>query len=632
MTLGPIRALTRRFETLFDPAASAKGPPPTEIGPFMRWLLEGTAPAVWLLAAVSLCLGAAEAVAALLMGRVIDLAEGATPAAFFAAHWPEILGIGLFFLLVRPVLMALSAGLVSLSIGPGVFQLGVWRLHKHTLGQSLGFFQDDYAGRISQKELQTANSMTTIATEMLNAIAYGFATVIAAALVLGEADWRLTLLLGLWFAVYVTLVSRFLPTIRARSRARADARSALSGQLVDSISHIETVKLFAHAGREEAAAAGSLERYRAAALAFGRTVFAFRALLALLSGLLPVGLIGAALWLWHTGQTSIGDVAMAGLLATRLSQMSGWISFTAMNIFTDFGVVEDGMRTLSVPHALRDRPDAAAPSARAEGRIAFETVRFAYGRRKGGGLHGISFTVAPGEKVALVGPSGAGKSTAIALLLRLHDVEGGRITVDGHDVRDLQQDWLRRQVATVTQEPALFNRSALDNILYGRPDAGMAAAEDAAEQAAAADFIAELRDPSGRAGYAAHLGERGVKLSGGQRQRIAIARAILKDAPVLVLDEATSALDSEVEAVIQASLAHLIEGRTVLAIAHRLSTIKAMDRIVVLDQGRIVEEGPHAALLDAGGLYARLWARQSGGLIDTRPDASPDARSATAAE
>jgi ATP-binding cassette subfamily B protein len=325
-------------------------------------------------------------------------------------------------------------------------------------------------------------------------------------------------------------------------------------------------------------------------------------------------MIGIALWLWHAGEAGPGTIAMAGLLSTRLAQMSGWLSFTAMGIFADIGTIEDGIQTLAAPHGLTDRPGAVDPG-RVAGAIRFEDVGFKYGRDGKGGLDGFSLTIRPGEKVALVGRSGAGKSTAVMLLLRLHDVEAGRITLDGTDIRDLTQDGLRKQIALVTQEAAMFNRSAMDNILYGRPDAGEAAAVAAAREASADRFVAELRDFKGRTGYAAHLGERGVKLSGGQRQRIALARAILKDAPVLALDEATSALDSETEAAVQGALGRLMEGKTVIAIAHRLSTIARMDRIVVLDAGRIVEEGSHQELLDAGGLYARLWARQSGGFI-----------------
>ena len=602
------------FERLFDPFQPGEGPPPQSLMAFIRWMLAGAGPAIRALLLVTLALGTAEAWAAWLVGWLVDLTAASDPEALFAERGVELVLVLLFFLLARPLLMVLSSGLVSRSLTPGLFHLGLWRLHRHTLGQSLGFFEDDFAGRINQKQIQTASELGNAVTELLNAVAYGLSAAAGAALVLAGADVRLLAVLGAWLVAYAALVSYFLPRIRARSRARAGARAGLSGQLVDSLSHMATVKLFAHAGREEEAARASLTTYRERALAFGRIVWQFRSLLSLLSGFLPAALIGLSLWLWYLGQATPGTIAMAALLSTRLAQMSGWISFTAMTIFTNIGTVEDGMRTLTPPHAITDAPDAVDPG-RVQGEIRFEDVHFRYGRPEGGGLDGLDFHVASGEKVGLVGPSGAGKSTAIALLTRLHDVESGAITIDGRDVRALTQDGLRRQIATVTQEAALFNRSALDNILYGRPDAGREAAVEAAKRARAHEFILDLEDFAGRRGYDAHLGERGVRLSGGQRQRIALARAILKDAPILVLDEATAALDSEIEAEIQEALDEFMAGKTVIAIAHRLSTIQKMDRILVLDDGHLIEQGRHEELLAQGGLYARLWERQSGGFL-----------------
>jgi ATP-binding cassette subfamily B protein len=389
----------------------------------------------------------------------------------------------------------------------------------------------------------------------------------------------------------------------------------VSGQVVDTITNIKTVKLFAHAAFEDRVALDAMEVFRDRSLEFGVISTWFRFALMLLAGVLPVLLIGGTVLLWQEGSATAGDIAAAGAIALRIAQMSGWVSFTLMSIYTSVGEVEDGMRTLSVPHALTDAVGAAGLP-RINGEIRFDGVTFAYGRQRGG-VAGIDLHVTAGEKLAIVGASGAGKSSLVSLLLRLYDPEAGTITIDGHDLRSVTQESLRRQIGMVTQETAMFNRSARDNIAYGRPEASEAEIVAAARAAEADEFIAGMLDHTGRKGYDAFLGERGVKLSGGQRQRIALARAFLKDAPILVLDEATSALDSEVEASIQDALAKVMQGKTVLAIAHRLSTIAAMDRIIVLDRGRIVEDGSHEALLARDGLYARYWKRQSGGFIDT---------------
>ncbi|MEM6440441.1 MAG: ABC transporter ATP-binding protein [Pseudomonadota bacterium] len=618
-----------RIDGLIDPDAPAQGPPPARFLPFIGWAVRGAWGVFGLAVLAQVALAASEVAGAWLIAWAVDLAAEAGPrlttpearGAFLAQHGWALAAAGLFVLLARPICMAVSSGLMSLSLQPSMFQLTLFRLHRHTLGQGLKYFEDDFAGRISQKQLQTGNAVTELLSEAVHAVSFAFATLIAAVIALSAADARLGWVLAIWLAAYLVWISVMLPRLRSAARERANAQSGLSGQLVDTISHMETVKLFAHAGREEAQAGAALERLRQAKIAFGRIVWVYRTVISTLAGVLPLVLTGLALWLWQSGAATPGAVTLAGMLALRIGQMSGWISFTAMGMFANWGVVEDGIRTLSPAHGLVDAPDA-APVARAEGRLSFDDVVFRYGqdaraarRKRGGGLNGFSLDVAPGEKVALVGRSGAGKSTVMKLALRLHDVEAGRVLLDGRDVRGLRQDALRRQVAFVTQDTAMFNRSALDNILYGRPDAGEAAAVEAAKQASAHAFIEALEDPRGRKGYAAHLGERGVKLSGGQRQRVAISRAILKDAPILMLDEATSALDSETEAEVQAALEDLMEGRTVIAIAHRLSTIARMDRIVVMDAGRIAQEGTHADLLARGGLYADLWSRQSGGFL-----------------
>ena len=611
--------LTRRAAGLFDPNAPAVGLPPQAFLAFCRWALRGSFPVFLAAIAANVALAWAEVGVSWAVSWLVDVVAEAGPAltepgaraAFLAGHGWEIALLAVFIFAARPLCMAVSSALMQFSIQPGMFHQTVFRLHRHTLGQAMSYFEDDYAGRISAKQLQTGTALTELASEVAQAVAFALATMIAALAALGAADWRLTVGRLIWLAVYLAWIGWMLPRLRSKARARADAQSGLSGQLVDTISHMETVKLFAHAGREEDHARESLQRLREAKLDFGRTAWVYRVVIAVLA------VVGTALWLWAGGTGSPGAVALSGLLSLRIGQMSGWISFTAMGMFANAGVVEDGIRTLTPPHKLLDRPDA-APMARAKGRLTFDAVTFKYGQereRTGGGLTGFTLDVTPGEKVALVGRSGAGKSTAMKLALRLYDPEAGRVLLDGTDIRTLDQDALRRQIAFVTQDTAMFNRSAMENILYGRPDAGMEEAIEAARMAAAHDFIEELEDFRGRTGYEARLGERGVKLSGGQRQRVAIARAILKDAPILMLDEATSALDSETEAEVQEALERLMQGRTVVAIAHRLSTIASMDRIVVMDDGRIAEEGPHEALLARGGIYAELWGRQSGGFM-----------------
>jgi len=453
-----------------------------------------------------------------------------------------------------------------------------------------------------------------VVSETVNTLGFAVSAILGAVVLVASVNGWLAAAMVVWLAGYAVLIRHFLPQIRRRSTDRAAARAVVTGQVVDTITNIATVKLFSHGMHEDQAALRALEGYRGATIRFGAVTASFRFWLMALAGTLPVLLIGGALFLWTRGQATAGDIATAGLIATRIAQMSGWVSMTAMGIFSNIGEIEDGVRTLTPPHAITDAPAAAVPAA-ARGAVAFEDVRFGYGRKQAA-LAGFDLRVRPGEKVALVGRSGAGKTTAVSLLLRLYEVEGGRITLDGVDIRDMTQDALRAQIGMVRQETAMFNRSAMENIRYGRREATDAEVLAAARRAEAHDFIQGLRDYKGREGYAAHLGERGVKLSGGQRQRIALARVILKNAPILVLDEATSALDSEVEAAIQDTLDTVMEGKTVIAIAHRLSTIARMDRIVVLDAGRIVEEGAHGALLARGGLYARFWSRQSGGFIN----------------
>ncbi len=616
--------IARWFEGLYDPLApspTAEAPPPRALAPFLAWIYRDARGPLAAALACSLAVGLLEAALIAGVGALVDRAVESGPERFFEDNAWFVAGLVATIVALRPAAVLGQGALNSLVIWPGVTPATYWRLHRHTLGQSLGFFEEDFAGRLAQKQMQAGAATASLAVDVITAFGMLAAFLVGMAAALGVADWRLAALTLLWAALYLVALHRLLPPIRARSKLRAERRAAVSGQMVDSFTNIQAVKLFPHVeggdSREEKAAREAVEAYRASAFGFGRAAMRLRLALAALGAGGLLVMIGAAFQLWSAGAATPGLVAAAGMLTLRLTAMSNWIAFTALGVFTELGTLEDAIDTLTPPHDVIDRPGARDPAPGPDGaigRVAFEAVSFRYGRETGG-VRGLSLEIAPGEKVGLVGPSGAGKSTLIRLLLRLHDVESGRVTLDGQDVRDLRQDGLRARIAVITQETAMFNRSALENIRYGRAGADEAEAIAAAKQAQAHEFVLGLRDGRGREGYAARLGERGVKLSGGQRQRIALARAILKDAPVLVLDEATSALDSEVEAAILDALYRLMAGRTVIAIAHRLSTIAQMDRIAVMDDGRIVETGSHAALLARNGLYARLWARQSGGFI-----------------
>jgi ATP-binding cassette subfamily B protein len=603
-----------RFAGWINPFKPAEGPPPQTLGAFMGWCLSGAWPVLCLAALLSAAAGAMEAGTALILGLVIDATVAAGPDNFFdGRNLGLIIGALAFFLLARPLLFGLSSASNAIMVQPNVNPLVLSRLHRWTLGQNVTFFDDDFAGRIAQKQMQAARAVTEVASEVINVVCFALASLIGSVLLLAAIDWRVAIGFAVWLVAYLGLIRWFLPRVRSRSAGRAGARAMVSGQVVDTITNIKTVKLFAHADHEDRAALGAMENFRQRALDFGYLAAGFRLALMSLAGVLPVLLIGGTILLWQRGLASEGDIVAAGAISIRIAQMTGWVSFTLMQIYSNVGEVEDGMRTLTPRARLEDDPGARDLDV-AEGRIVFDDVDFAYGRETGG-VEGISLNVKAGEKLGIVGASGAGKSTLVALLLRLYDAEKGRITIDGMDLSEVTQESLRRQISMVTQETAMFNRSARENILYGRPDATDEEVIEAAKRAEAHEFIEALEDHLGRRGYEAHLGERGVKLSGGQRQRIALARAILKDAPILVLDEATSALDSEVEAAIQEALHRVMEGKTVLAIAHRLSTLTEMDRIVVLDGGRIVESGSHEELLAERGLYARYWQRQSGGFL-----------------
>ena len=610
--------MIRRFLPQIDPFQPADGAPPQGLWRFMRWGLRGSERAIALAIGVTFLTGISELVAARFTGWVIDGAEIAGQGAFWVPFWPLIVFGLVFFMVVRPILYVFDASVSGVMLGPNLFPMVLSRLNAHVMGHSMRFFENDFAGRLSQKALQTARALTDLVLETTDVVVYSIAMFLGAFFLLGAIDPRLLGVFVIWAVLYMLALRFFIPRVQARSAARAGARTAVTGQIVDTFSNISTVKLFARDDDEDAATRAALDTYRVRALSFGELSAVFRMVLMTLGGILPMVSILGALYLWSVGTASAGDIAVTAMITTRLSMLTNRLGRVAMSIFTNIGEMQDGIGTLTPPHEITDRPGALTSASK--GSLHFDKVGFAYGGESRA-LRGFDLTVAEGEKVALVGASGAGKSTAVSLLLRLYDVEQGRILLGDTDIRDLTQNALRRQISVVRQETAMFNRSALENIRYGRPNATDEEVFAAAERASAHEFILGLRDHRGASGYDARLGERGVKLSGGQRQRIALARAILKDSPVLVLDEATSALDSEVEAEIQNALEKVMHGKTVLAIAHRLSTIAQMDRIVVLENGEIVEQGSHADLLAQDGLYARYWQRQSGGFLgseDTR--------------
>jgi ATP-binding cassette subfamily B multidrug efflux pump len=544
-----------------------------------------------------------------------------SPAHFFGDHGTTLLVMALVALIARPAVSTAHELVKNQIIAAPVSTRIRWLTHRYVLRQSLGFFQNDFAGRVANKIIQTGPALRDSVVQVIDAIWYAVVQWVGAAVIFAAADWRLLIPLVVWLALYICALIVFVPRIKERSAAASEARSMLVGRIVDSYTNILTVKLFAHAEREDAYARGALQEQVDKWQASLRLVTAMDLVLYSLNGVLMVSASGVAIWLWAQDVVSVGAIAAVVSLVLRIIGMSGWILWVVAGIFDNIGVVQEGMETISRHNQVLDRPDS-RPLKVTKGDIRFEHVNFHYGQpvgagtaRPGGVIHDLSLHIAAGEKVGLVGRSGAGKSTLVNLLLRFYDLESGRILIDGQNIAAVTQDSLRAQIGMVTQDTSLLHRSVRDNILYGRPDAGEAAATAAAKKAQAHDFIVGLTDLRDRKGYDAHVGERGVKLSGGQRQRVAIARVLLKNAPILVLDEATSALDSEAEAAIQEQLYNLMAGKTVIAIAHRLSTIAAMDRLVVLDHGRVVEEGNHGSLLQKGGVYADLWARQSGGFL-----------------
>ena len=602
------------FTRMINPFEKASGPPPNSFLPFILWSVKGAKKTILIATLASFSVGIAEAFGAIIIGWVIDTAITNDPSTFVENNFRTLIAISIFFVIIRPILMTISAAINGIAMVPNLFPLTFIRLHRHTLGQSIKFFDDDFAGRLAQKQVQTATSISETFNEITNAFSFAIATLVASGFILGSVSSWLTIILLIWIFSFSILIKWFLPHIRLRSKNRAAARAAVTGQVVDTLTNMATVKLFVHSDGEEHYAEEALKGFRKKSIDFAVLYVSFRAAIMTLAGLLPILLIGGGIFLWQNGLATPGDIVIAGLLSTRLAQMSGWISFTAMNVFSHLGEAEDGMNTLSPKHDLTDKKDARVLKG-VKGQIEFKNVTYNYGNDLGGGLNDFNLIIPNGQKVGLVGRSGAGKTTALALLLRFYDIKDGKIFLDGNNIQNITQDSLRQQISMVRQETSMFNRSARDNILYGNPNASIEDLNDAISKAQASNFINDLQDLQSRKGLDAFLGERGVKLSGGQRQRIALARAILKDAPVLALDEATSALDSEAEEYIQKALEELMIGKTVIAIAHRLSTISKMDRIIVMENGRVEEDGTHSQLLEKGGLYANFWTKQSGGFI-----------------
>ncbi len=551
------------------------------------------------------------------MGRIVDVL-GTDPTQMWADYGTEMILVALFVIFVRPILQGLDVALLNNTILPNFGTLIRWRAHRQVLRQSVGWFENDFAGRIANRIMQTPPAAGEVVFQVFDALSFSLAYLIGAAILLSTSDLRLLMPLIGWFALYSCLVIWTVKRVGPASKAASDARSLVTGRVVDAYTNIHSVKMFAHHDLEVDFAKHAIEEARRTFQTEMRIFTVMDVTLVALNGLLIVGIVGWALMLWMAGEASVGVVAAAAALTLRLNSMTAWIMWALSSFFRELGVVAEGMETIAQPILLVDDPSAPVLEL-TQGKIEMKGLTHHYGRASGG-LQSIDLTVQPGEKIGLVGRSGAGKSTLVKLLLRFYDPEGGQILIDDQNITTVRQDSLRRHVGMVQQDSSLLHRSVRDNILYGRPDATEDQMIAAAKQAQAHEFILDLSDPEGRHGYDARVGERGVKLSGGQRQRITLARVILKDAPILLLDEATSALDSEVEAVIQETLYGMMEGKTVIAIAHRLSTIAEMDRILVMDQGQIVEEGSHDALLSRGGLYANFWARQSGGFLKMDDD------------
>lgn len=605
----------RWFENLIDPFSTAgDDQPPARLMAFywhyihqVRWMFLAAMVTGFLAAIVEVALFA-------FLGRIVDLVKDAgNRESFFESHGLMLVAMSLVALIARPLLFLLHNLVIDQAINPSFTNLIRWQTHRYVLRQSLAFFQNDFAGRIASKVMQTGPSLRESVVQSVDALWFVCIYTVSALALFVQLDARLALPLVIWIIAFVGLLVFFVPRVKTRAKEASEARSDLTGRIVDSYTNILTLKLFPNSELEDDYARSAMAVLVRKFQSVARLITVMDLSVWSVNGILIVGTCGLALWLWGQGVMTVGAIALAVGLVIRINNMAGWMMWVVTGVFENMGTVQEGMETIAKPHGVVDAENAKELIV-PRGEIRYDAIRFHYGKESGV-IDDLSLTITPGERVGLVGRSGAGKSTLVNLLFRFYDLERGRILIDGQDIAAATQDSLRTAIGMVTQDTSLLHRSVMENILYGRPSASEDDAIAAAKQAHAHDFILNLEDPYGRKGYEAQVGERGVKLSGGQRQRVAIARVLIKDSPILILDEATSALDSEVEAAIQEQLYALMKGKTVIAIAHRLSTISEMDRLIIMDEGRIIEDGSHDDLVTSGGLYAQLWARQSGGFL-----------------
>ncbi|WP_041599060.1 ABC transporter ATP-binding protein [Hahella chejuensis] len=604
-------SLFEKFIKPFPPEEPEQ--PPTGLFAFCRYYTRGMEVPLFLMSLTSAFLALLEVSLFGFMGQLVDWLVDKNPETLFQEEGGRLLIMTLVVLVGLPIGVLFRALLIHQTLLANYPMQIRWKAHRYLLKQSVSFYQNDFAGRIATKVLQTSLAVRETVMKLLDIMVYVLVYFSTMLVMIGNADSRLLIPMMVWLGAYVCLQLYFVPKLKRNSMKNADARAAMTGRIVDSYTNITTVKLFSHTQREADYAQESMEGFLKTVRRQMRLVTGVNVSVHTLNYLLTFVITGLAIWLWTQSAITVGAIAIAVSLTLRLNGMAQWIMWEVSALFENIGTVADGINTLSKPQEVTDRPDARRLQA-TKGHIRFDKIGFHYGKGEGV-IEQLTLDIKPGEKVGLVGRSGAGKSTLVNLLLRFYDLEQGRILIDGQDISEVSQESLREHIGMVTQDTSLLHRSVRDNILYGRPDATEEEMIAAAKKAEAHDFIQTLSDPQGRRGYDAQVGERGVKLSGGQRQRIAIARVLLKDAPILILDEATSALDSEAEAAIQRSLYELMEGKTVIAIAHRLSTIAAMDRLIVLDDGAIIEQGSHQDLINNGGIYAQLWAHQTGGFL-----------------